>query len=448
MYGTHGCYSSTGRIKEPISAPGRRQEKNGIASNMNVGNVVSGETNEPGTPVEAVSTQRKAATHGFFNGESMKIKNVFDTIFSMDNMYLALEDASTGRRYNRDVLIYNFDSWALLQELRSEILSGTYSIDRYFIFYVYEPKKRMIMSIEFRHRIVQWAIYRIINPILVSGYIEDSYGCIPGRGSLSAMQRLRYWVIQVSRKSEQWYYLKLDISKYFYRISHRILKNILAKKIKDARLLQVLYSIIDCEHTPFGLPPGRSPGDVPLEERLFDVGMPIGNLLSQVFANIYLDVLDQFCKRELGIHYYIRYMDDVIILCNDKVQLREWKDKIENFLLTELELNLNSKTCIRPISQGIEFVGYRIWPEHVVIRKSTSLRIKRALKGMTVKYANYEITMQDVTSTLRSYLGMLEHCDSEALVNKILDGLILTHSKDSEEIYEQSRDYGIAEYNH
>lgn len=367
----------------------------------------------------------------------------------MDNLYLALEDASTGRRYNRDVLVYNFDSWALLQDLRKEILDGTYSIDRYFIFYVYEPKKRMIMSIAFKHRIVQWAIYRIINPILVSGYIEDSYGCIPGRGSLSAMQRLRYWVIQVSRKNEQWYYLKLDISKYFYRISHRILKKILAKKIKDARLLQVLYSIIDCEHTPFGLPPGRSPGDVPLEERLFDVGMPIGNLLSQVFANIYLDALDQFCKRELGIHYYIRYMDDVIILCNDKVQLREWKDKIENFLLAELELNLNSKTCIRPISQGIEFVGYRIWPEHVVIRKSTSLRIKRALKGMTVKYANYEISMQDVTSTLRSYLGMLEHCDSEALVNKILDRLVLTHNnKDSEEIYEQSRDYGIAEYNY
>ena len=304
------------------------------------------------------------------------------------------------------------------------------------------------MSIAFKHRIVQWAIYRIINPILVSGYIEDSYGCIPGRGSLSAMQRLRYWVIQVSRKNEQWYYLKLDISKYFYRISHRILKKILAKKIKDTRLLQVLYSIIDCEHTPFGLPPGRSPGDVPLEERLFDVGMPIGNLLSQVFANIYLDVLDQFCKRELGIHYYIRYMDDVIILCNDKAQLREWKDKIENFLLTELELNLNSKTCIRPISQGIEFVGYRIWPEHVIIRKSTSLRIKRALKGMVVKYANYEVTMQDVTVTLRSYLGMLEHCDSEALVNKILDGLVLTHNKDSEEINEQSRDYGIAKYDY
>lgn len=379
----------------------------------------------------------------------MKIKNVFDLIFSMDNLYAALEDASGGRRYNKDVLAYNLNAWALLNELRQEVLSGNYHIERYYIFYVYEPKKRMIMSISFRHRVVQWAIYRVINPILVSGYIEDSYGCIPGKGSLSAMQRLRYWVVQVSRKDEQWFYLKLDISKYFYRVSHRILKKILAKKIKDARLLKVLYSIIDCEHTPFGLPVGCSPGDVPLEERLFDVGMPIGNLLSQVFANVYLDVLDQFCKRELGIHFYIRYMDDVIILCNDKVQLREWKDRIETFLLEELELHLNSKTCIRPISQGIEFVGYRIWTDHVIIRKSTSLRIKRALNGMAVKYANYEVTMQDVTATLQSYLGMLEHCDSEALVNKILDNLVLTHEKEKpEEIYEQSGNYGIAEYAH
>jgi retron-type reverse transcriptase len=376
----------------------------------------------------------------------MKIKNVFDKIFSLDNLYAALEDAVQGRRYKREALVYTLDSWALLQELREEVLSGTYHIDRYYIFYIYEPKKRMIMSISFKHRIVQWAIYRIINPMLVSGYIEDSYGCIPGRGSLSAMQRLRYWIEQASRKDEQWFYLKLDISKYFYRVSHRILKKILAKKIKDARLLEVLYSVIDCKHTPFGLPLGASPGDVPLEDRLYDVGMPIGNLLSQVFANVYLDVLDQFCKRVLKIHFYIRYMDDVIVLCNDKIQLREWKDQIEVFLMNELELHLNSKTCIRPISQGIEFVGYRILPDRVVV-KSTSLRIKRALRGLAVKYSKYEVTMQDVTSALRSYLGMLERCDSEALVKKILDNLVLTHEqKESEERYEQSGNYGIAEH--
>ena len=345
----------------------------------------------------------KAATHRFLKeNRNMKIKNVFDEIFSIDNLYAALEDASQGRRYNKDALIYNLDVWAMVQEIRNEIFNGTYSIDRYYIFYVYEPKKRMIMSISFKHRIVQWAIYRVINPVLVKGYIEDSYGCIPGRGSLSAMQRLKYWVVMASRKEEQWFYLKLDISKYFYRISHRVLKKILAKKIKDKRLLKVLYSIIDCEHTPFGLPLGRSPGDVPLEERLFDVGMPIGNLLSQLFANVYLNELDQYCKRELQIRFYIRYMDDVIILCNSKLQLRIWKDQIEQFLLQELELHLNKKTCIRPIGQGIEFVGYRIWAERVVIRKSTTLRIRRALRGMSAKYTDYKITMQDFSETLQS----------------------------------------------
>ena len=137
------------------------------------------------------------------------------------------------------------------------------------------------------------------------------------------MERLKYWVNLTNNKPEKWYYLKLDISKYFYRISHEVLKKIIAKKIKDRRLLNVLYSIIDCKHTPFGLPPGKSPGEVPVEERLYDTGMPIGNLLSQVFANIYLDALDQYCKRTLRIHFYIRYMDDVIILSDSKAQLLE-----------------------------------------------------------------------------------------------------------------------------
>ena len=357
----------------------------------------------------------------------MKIKSVFDLIFSMENLYKAYEDAAQGRRYHKDVLAYSFDTWSLLCELRERIISGNYEIDRYFIFYIYEPKKRMIMSIAFEHRIVQWAIYRVVNPLLVKGYIADSYGCIPGRGALGAMKRLHSWVEYASRKEGTWYYLKLDISKYFYRISHRVLKKILAKKIKDERLLEVLYRIIDCKHTPFGLPPGKSPGEVPLEERLYDVGMPIGNLLSQMFANVYLDALDQFCKRVLRIERYIRYMDDVIILSNSKAELRMWKDAIGRFLEVELELQLNQKTCIRPISQGIEFVGYRIWKDRVVLRKSTTLRIKRNLKGVRKRYRDYEITFQKATETFRSYLGMLQHTDSEALVDKLYADMVLSH---------------------
>ena len=290
----------------------------------------------------------------------MKIKHVFDLIFSDDNLYEAIQDASKGRRYNKDVLRVQHDIWNVIEQIQQDVRSGKYTIDKYYIFYVYEPTKRMIMSITFYHRIVQWAIYRVINPLLVKGYIKDTYGCIPGRGSLAAMQRLRYWIKSVEHKPGTWYYLKLDISKYFYRISHEVLKEILARKIKDQQLLQVLYNIIDCQHTPFGLPPGKGPGEVPLEERLYDVGMPVGNLLSQVFANIYLDVLDQFCKRTLCIHFYVRYMDDIIILSDSKEQLHMWKAEIQKFVETTLRLSLNQKTCIRPISQGIEFVGYRI----------------------------------------------------------------------------------------
>lgn len=371
----------------------------------------------------------------------MKIKNVFDLIFSMENLYGALEDASGGRRYNRDVMYFNFHAWELLDEIRKSVYDGTYNIEKYYIFYVYEPKKRMIMSIKFRHRVVQWAIYRVVNPMLVKGYIEDSYGCIPGKGSLKAVQRLQYWLIQVSRQeNSRWFYLKLDISKYFYRISHRVLKKILAKKIKDKRLLKLLYSIIDCEHTPFGLPEGCSPGDVPLEDRLFDVGMPIGNLLSQIFANVYLDVLDQFCKRVLRIHFYIRYMDDVIILCDSKEKLRVWKDRISEFLETELELRLNSKTCIRPISQGIEFVGYRVWPDKLVLRKSTTLHMKRVLKARREAYRVKEITLRQATDTLNCYLGMLKHCDSDALRESILDNFVLTHADKNIEDKEEGVD--------
>ena len=152
--------------------------------------------------------------------------------------------------------------------------------------------------------------------------------------------------------------------------------------------------------------------EVPLEERLFDVGMPIGNLLSQVFANVYLDTLDQFCKRELQIHCYVRYMDDVIILSSSKAQLQEWKVRIASFLETELELQLNNKTCIRPINQGIEFVGYRVWPDKVVLRKKTTLHIKRVLKAKKEAYRVKEISFKQATDTLQSYFRMMKYCDT------------------------------------
>lgn len=394
--------------------------------------------------VEAASTYEKTAKHNEIMKNRGKIKHVFDLIFSDDNLYEAIQDASKGRRYNKDVLRVQHDIWNVIEQIQQDVRSGKYTIDKYYIFYVYEPKKRMIMSITIYHRIVQWAIYRVINPLLVKGYIKDTYGCIPGRGSLAAMQRLRYWIKSVEHKPGTWYYLKLDISKYFYRISHEVLKEILARKIKDQQLLQVLYNIIDCQHTPFGLPPGKGPGEVPLEERLYDVGMPVGNLLSQVFANIYLDALDQFCKRTLCIHFYVRYMDDIIILSDSKEQLHMWKDEIQKFVETTLRLSLNQKTCIRPISQGIEFVGYRIWPHYVTIRKSTTLEMKRHLRRKVEEYNAGLIEMEVVTATLKSYLGMLDHCDCKEFRKELIDSVVLDRNKVVGEIAYEVENYSEA----
>lgn len=363
----------------------------------------------------------------------MKIRNVFDRIFSMENLYAAYEDAARGRRYKKDILNWSFNTWEKLKDLQTRIYNGTYEIDRYHTFYVCEPKKRLIMSISFEHRIVQWAIYRIVNPMLVKGYIEDSYGCIPGRGVLSAMNRLHGWMQYVSLKNGKYYALKLDISKYFYRISHRQLKRILSRKIKDMRLLDLLYKIIDCENTAFGLPRWAKPEDVPLAERLFDVGMPIGNLLSQMFANLYLNELDQFCKRTLRIHYYIRYMDDIVILSDSKAELHLWEAQIRAFLLNVLELDLNQKTCIRPISIGVEFVGYKVTVQRVILRKSTTLRIKRSLAKVREFYSDDEFDFQKVTEVFEAYMSMLEHTDSDELKTKIFNSMVLVKKREEKQ---------------
>ena len=152
-------------------------------------------------------------------------------------------------------------------------------------------------------------------------------------------------------------------------------------------MMAFIRSVVNSKAEPFGLPPGRAPQDTPPEDWLYEVGMPIGNLTSQMFANIYLNELDQYCKHQLKIHYYIRYMDDIIILAQDKEVLHAWKAEIETFLKEELFLDLNRKTSIRPIKQGIEFVGVRIWATHMKLRKSSVRRIKREVHKISKEYA-------------------------------------------------------------
>lgn len=347
------------------------------------------------------------------------LKNVFEQVVDYDNLYRAYLNARLCKRYRYEVLNFSAHLEDNLVKLQKELIDRTYTLGKYREFYIYEPKKRLVMAQPFKDRVVQWAIYQVLNPVFAQGYITDSYACIKERGTHKAVKRLHYWLRQVGKKPEKYYFLKLDISKYFYRIDHDVLMGILKRKIHDDDMIFLLDKIVNSSETNFGLPPGKSPGEVKRSDWVSEKGMPVGNLSSQMFANLYLNELDQYCKRTLGIHFYVRYMDDVIILHQDKDQLHEWKRIIDTFLKEKLQLDLNEKTCIRPITLGVEFCGYKIWNTHIKLRKSTALKMKRNLKKLQKEYAAGEVTVEEAKQTISSYLGILKHCDSYSLKRTI-----------------------------
>lgn len=337
-----------------------------------------------------------------------RYKNLYPKIYDYENLYNAYLSARKNKRYRPEVLAFSANLEENLIELQNELIYHSYKVGRYREFYVYEPKRRLVMALPFRDRVLQWAVYRIVNPIFSRSYILDSYACIPGRGIHAAVKRINYW-LRLDCKYEKMYYLKLDIAKFFYRVDHQVLLNILASKIDDSDLMKLFHTIIESEDTPFGLPLSQNFRD---GTRLFDIGIPIGNLTSQMFANLYMNELDQFAKRTFRIRRYIRYMDDIVILSPSKLLLHHYKDVLERFLNDNLHLILNKKTAIRPCNLGVDFCGYKIWEDHIKIRKNTVLRMKRHLKLVTEQYAEGKISLDKACETFTSYYGMLKHCNS------------------------------------
>ena len=352
--------------------------------------------------------------------ERKSINEAFDSICDFEELYAAYRDARKQKRYRRDVMEYTEKLEENLISTQNELLWETYKVGPYRPFYVTIPKLRLVMALQFRDRVVQHALYRCMNPFYDRLFIEDSYACRVGKGSHKAADRLQYWMRQVSRKpGAPWYYLKLDISKYFYRVNHRILLDLLKERITDEKLLRVLENIINSEDTAFGLPSGMGPEECTEDMWLTDVGMPIGNLTSQMFANIYLNEIDQHVKHDMRIHYYIRYMDDMIILHQDKAELAEFKNEIENFLRDNLQLELNKKTAIRPVALGVDFVGYRIYATHRKLKKSTAYRIMHRMKTLSVQLAAGEISREEFDRVAASYKGVMSHCNSYGLRQRL-----------------------------
>lgn len=221
--------------------------------------------------------------------------SLLERIYSWENLLNAYHEAASEKWYRGDVLAFSARLEENLIEIQNSLIWRTYKVGRYREFYVSEPKRRLIMALSFPDRVVQWAVYLQVNKELDNGMIYHSYGCRVGKGTTRAADRLQYWATLVDRKpGPSWHYLKLDISKYFYRVDHEVLLGILRRKYPDEDgFLWLMETIINCDHTPFGLPPGKTADEVPPSERLFEVGMPIGNLTSQLLANVCLNELDQ-----------------------------------------------------------------------------------------------------------------------------------------------------------
>lgn len=364
--------------------------------------------------------------------------SLLERIYSWENLLNAYHEAASEKWYRSDVLAFSARLEENLIEIQNSLIWRTYKVGRYREFYVSEPKRRLIMALSFPDRVVQWAVYLQVNKELDNGMIYHSYGCRVGKGTTRAADRLQYWATLVDRKpGPSWHYLKLDISKYFYRVDHKVLLGILRRKYPDEDgFLWLMETIINCDHTPFGLPPGKTADEVPPSERLFEVGMPIGNLTSQLLANVCLNELDRYIKHELKAHFYVRYMDDMALLHPYAAVLNVWQVKIEGYLNNVLHLELNGKTTIGLVKRGITFVGCRIFPGYRKPTKQSVKKMKARMRYIAKEYEAGLIDFDAVDATMQSYFGMLSHCSTHGLQKWITNNIVFKRKEPAAEAKE------------
>ena len=363
----------------------------------------------------------------------MTIRNVYYEITSFHTLMIADTHVSKGKRENTERLRFYDNREGNLEEISTLLRAGKVPKVEYHSFYVYVPKVRKVIFIDYWSKVVQRAIYDVLNPKICRTFIEHTYACVKGRGQLAAMEQLYTWMRETRTSGSEWYYYKFDVAKFFYRIDHEILMDICRKKIDDPRTVDLLGYYINNDAVPFGMPLDANQLTITEEQMLYDLGIPIGGGLSHMLGNMYLDPLDQFCKRVLGIKRYIRYMDDIIILDNGKERLKEYGRRMTQFLEERLHLNFNNKTALRPVRVGCEFVGFVIYNDHVILRKSTTLRMKRTLRKTRQDYHDNLITFKEANATMQSYLAMLSHVDCKKFKEKLLDEFVLTHADDNGE---------------
>ncbi len=295
--------------------------------------------------------------------------NLFKHVIAFENLDRAFQKAIRGKRNQPEVIDFIYNKEKRVFDLQKQLEEGTYTFGPYQTFMIHDPKPRNIVAAPFRDRIVHHAMCNVMDPIFDRTFIFDSYACRAGKGVHKAILRVQNYM----RKIPEGYVLQCDIRKYFQSVDWKILKGLIRRKLKDPRLLQLVDAVI--ESAP--IDPEFGPGK----------GLPIGNLTSQLFANVYLNPMDHFVKEDLRCHYYVRYVDDWVVLDKDKKRLEDVRQSVRDFAHSRLKLRLHTDKChISPIRKGITFLGYRFNPKWLRVKTSTMVRIRRKEKALRQAY--------------------------------------------------------------
>lgn len=329
----------------------------------------------------------------------------YQQLISLEELFQAWTDFRQGKGKKFDVRLFERHLEDNLFSLHKKLKNKTYEHGDYVDFYVNDPKRRHIHKASVSDRIVHHLLYRYLYQLFDKTFIYDSYSCRLNKGTHKAVKRLEKFVrIASYNYSRDCWALKCDIKKFFDSIDHKILFSLISKKSKDQRILWLIKEVIDSF---------RSGVDLEVEPLK---GIPLGNLTSQIFANIYLNELDQFIKQEVKARYYLRYADDFIILDSNRTHLYQYVNTLKQFLETDLKLELHpQKVVFRKLNWGIDFCGYRMFPRYKLVTTKTKKRIfKKVIKT--------DISHQ----SLQSYLGHFSHANSYKNMQDLKDFFFFT----------------------
>ncbi len=328
---------------------------------------------------------------------------IFHEVVSVANLFAAWNEFKKGKRKKRDVALFELHLENNIFALHRVLTNKTFFHEPYTDFYVCDPKRRHIHKASVRDRVLHQAIFRVLYPVFDKHFIFDSYSSRLNKGTHAGVARLKDACCKVSRnwKSSAWV-LKCDVRKFFDSIDHGILRSLINEKVDDMELL----ALLDILFASFENTKGK--------------GLPLGNVTSQLFANIYLNELDQFIKHELKARHYFRYCDDFVIVHADQTFLETAENRIAQFLQEKLLLHLHPyKVEIRKVRQGIDFLGYVVLPHHIVLRTKTKKRMLRNLWNGLQHITSGEIDKSQLSATLHAYLGILSHANANHLTNNL-----------------------------